>query len=97
MTAGYIQFTIPGAIENKGGVFGAVSDENTVAINGKDQLEAFKKIRDIVEEKINEPAIASQIPTSSIVDELTKLAALRKDGLISDEEYSQMKSKLINK
>ena len=74
MTTGYIQFTIPGAIENKGGVFGAVSDENTVAINGKAQLE--------------DPSVA---------DELTKLAALKRDGLISDDEYAQMKSKLINR
>lgn len=97
ITSGYIQFTVPGGFESKGGVFSAMDDENTVAINGKDQLEAFKKIRDIVEEKMNAPSGVPQASTSSIADELTKLAALKKDGLISEEEFIQMKSKLINK
>ena len=98
MTTGYIQFTIPGAIENKGGVFGAVSDENTVAIYGKAQFEDFRKIRDMVEDKIHSPSAApSQTSAPSVADELTKLAALKRDGLISDDEYAQMKSKLINR
>lgn len=33
----------------------------------------------------------------SIADELNKLAALKKDGLITDNEYAQLKSQLINK
>lgn len=99
MTAGYIQFTVPGGFESKGGVFNAMNDENTVAINGKKQLEDFRKIRDIVEERIHAPFASPPQAASapSVADELVKLATLKKDGLISDEEYAQLKSKLINK
>lgn len=98
-TSGYIQFTVPGGIESKGGVFDAMNDENTVAINGKKQLEDFRKIRELVEEKIYAPSSTptQSSSTLSVADELGKLATLKKDGLISDEEYLQLKSKLIAK
>jgi hypothetical protein len=98
LTAGYIQFTVPGGIESKGGVFNAMSDENTVAIAGKEQSEDFRKIRDFIEEKIHAPVgTPPQASAPSVADELGKLAALKKEGLISDDEYAQLKTKLINK
>lgn len=99
LTAGYIQFTVPGGIEGKGGVFNAVSDENTVTIAGKKQLEDFRMIRDFVEEKIHAPLVATppQASAPSVADELGKLAALKKEGLISEDEYAQLKNKLITK
>jgi hypothetical protein len=103
MTSGYIQFTVPGGRESKGGVFDAMNDENTIAINGKSQLENFRKIRDIVEEKVHAPYViaapASQSgpSPSSIADELAKLATLKKEGMITDDEYAQLKSNLISK
>jgi hypothetical protein len=98
MTWGYVQFTISGGIENRGGAFQAGADENTVTFN-KDKLEIFRKIRDVVEEKINTPAvtIAPVQSKTSIADELQKLAELKREGLITDEEYSQLKSQLITK
>ena len=36
-------------------------------------------------------------PTLSIVDELTKLAALKRDGAITEEEYEQLKRDLLNR
>lgn len=101
MMEGYIQFTIPGGIESKGGVFSASHDENTVTISpfSKSQLNDFRKIRDIVEEKIHATNIAAPqfVSTLSIADELNKLAALKKDGSITDEEYAQLKGQLISK
>jgi len=35
--------------------------------------------------------------TSSIADEITKLAKLKADGLITDEEFTKMKQDLISK
>lgn len=94
--AGYIQFSILGGIENRGGVIEAVSDENTVTFN-IEQLKAFKKIRNIVENKINiteKPNTSYQL---SIADELYKLANLKRDGLITEDEYNKIKSQLLDK
>lgn len=96
MTWGYIQFTLPGGIESRGGSWDAAKDENTVTFHNDRSLR-FRKIRDIVEERIHSPSVpqAQAPPALSIADELGKLANLKKDGLISDEEYSQLKKKLI--
>jgi len=102
VTWGYIQFTVPGGIENRGGAFDAGSDENTVTFRA-DKLEIFRKIRDIVEEMqglgsapiptVPKPQI---LPQSSIADELAKLAALKRDGAITEEEFMQLKKDLLS-
>jgi tetratricopeptide (TPR) repeat protein len=97
MTWGYIQFTVPGGIENRGGAFDAGSDENTVTFRA-DKLEIFRKIRDIVEERqgLGTAPIPQIPPKSSIADELTKLAALKRDGAITEEEFEQLKKDLLS-
>lgn len=65
----------------------------------------FRKIRGMVEDKIhtedkiNTPTAVTALATSnsSIVDKLHKLADLKKEGLITNEEYDQLKSQLISK
>lgn len=102
MTWGYIQFTLPGGIESRGGSWDAGSDENTVTFHA-DKLESFRKIRDITEEKQGLVAIPTTPQTAqtpikpSIADELTKLATLKRDGAITEEEYEQLKRDLIAK
>ncbi len=44
-----------------------------------------------------QPSQQQQIPSISIADELTKLANLKEKGIISDEEFQQMKQDLIKK
>ena len=102
ITAGYIQFTLPGGIESRSGVLDAMSDENTVAFSA-DKLEVFRKIRDIVEERqglgtvpIPQAQSPQMPPKLSIADELTKLAALKRDGAITDEEFEQLKKDLLS-
>lgn len=101
ITLGYIRFTHPGEIGFRRGVNAAfkyaITDENTVTITKK-QKENFRKVRDMVEEKIHAPLMTpQQVSAPNIADEIAKLASLKKDGLISDEEYAQLKNKLINK
>lgn len=105
ITLGYIRFTHSGEIglrriwdSNLHAVFKySETDENTVTISKK-QKENFRMVRDIVEEKIHAPLMTpQQVSAPNIADEIAKLASLKKDGLISDEEYAQLKSKLINK
>jgi len=96
VTWGYIQFTLPGGIERRGGSWDAASDENTVTFN-RNVLESFRKVRSIVEEKQYSNVPTPQTPlTSSKADELTKLAALKRDGAITEEEYAQLKKDLLS-
>lgn len=46
-TNGFIQFVFPGSQEDKGGLFSAGKDENTVMFN-KEQEPEFKKLYDII-------------------------------------------------
>lgn len=45
MTNGYIQFIFSGSTEDKGGIWSATKDENTVMFN-KEQQPEFEKLRD---------------------------------------------------
>lgn len=51
LTSGYMQFSIPGGNESKGGLFKAVNDENTFVFKAKSNKVAHK-IKDFIEEKI---------------------------------------------
>jgi Domain of unknown function (DUF4429) len=54
-TKGYLQFSIPGGIESKGGVFNAASDENTVLFTDIQQAD-FEEVKRYVDSVIdNEP------------------------------------------
>lgn len=102
MSWGYIQLTLPGGIESRGGSWDASKDENTVTFQ-KDKLASFRKIRDIVEERQRRGTESMlQMPTpqasprSSIAEELTKLATLKRDGAITEEEFVQLKKDLLS-
>jgi hypothetical protein len=101
MTNGYIQFTVPGGNESRRGVFDASSDENTVMFNRGD-LSEFEKIRAAVEQQIISRAAAPvpttvvhQAPAASLADELAKLAALRDQGVLTDDEFAVQKTRLL--
>ena len=92
MTVGYIQFGIVGAIEAGGGLMNATQDENSVIFEKRD-LEAFKRLRDIVERRTEE---TRKPPSSaSAADEIAKLAELRAAGHLTDAEFQTLKSKLL--
>ena len=87
--AGYIQFSIKGGFEWAGPVN---QDENALQFDTGEAAD-FRALRDFVQERI----AAHNAPASpvSIADELTKLAALRDQGILSDEEFAQQKAKLL--
>jgi hypothetical protein len=94
--SGYIQFTIPGGNESKGGLFAAASDENTFMFAQKKNNELACKIRDYIESsvlKLKNATGATARP--SLSDELQKLATLRERGVLSDEEFQLAKKKLL--
>lgn len=100
MTWGYIQLTLPGGIESRGGSWDASKDENTVTFE-KPNLENFRRIRSIIEEKQGlgsaQMPITQAAPRTGIAEELTKLAALKNDGAITEEEFVQLKKDLFGR
>jgi hypothetical protein len=96
LTRGYIQFTIPGGNESRGGVFDAVADENTFLFDEAQTSEA-ETIKNYIESRIQEirtPQSRSNEP-SNLADELTKLATLKAQGLLTDEEFQTAKKRLL--
>lgn len=86
--AGYLQFTIKGAMEWHGPVG---QDENSIEFD--DNVEAFKALRDFIQTKIAAPTGAQ--PQVSVADELSKLAQLRDQGILTDDEFAAQKAKLL--
>ncbi len=88
--------TFSGGNESKGGVFDAVADENTFLFDEKNNAEA-EIVRNYIESRMKEirtpqPAKAAVV---SLGDELTKLAALRTQGLLSEDEFQAAKTRLL--
>ena len=86
--AGFIQFSIKGGIEWHGQVN---QDENALQFDKPLNTE-FQALRELVQEKMAN-AISPQ--TGSVADELAKLAALRNQGVLTDEEFEAQKLKLL--
>ena len=93
ITSGYIQFSLMGGGESKGGVFDATQDENTVMFVKKQEKD-FERIRDAVQAVLNAPA-ASAVAQTSVVDQLEKLAQLHERGVLTDSEFQAQKTKLL--
>lgn len=93
MTRGYIQFSLLGGNESRGGVIAAVKDENTIIfsnLDSKRQYELALKVKEYIEKRI----VNQEIRISSS-DEIEKLHALMKKGIITKEEFEKKKSNLL--
>ncbi|MEU4996568.1 DUF4429 domain-containing protein [Streptomyces sp. NPDC021622] len=97
---GFIQFTVPGGIERRS-QFGnqslrAAQDENSVMFTKKQQPE-FEELRVALDEAIATQHGTHSVPATpaSIADELSKLAQLREQGVLSPEEFEAQKAKLL--
>lgn len=96
---GFISFSAAGGNERRSR-FGsqtssAVHDENSVLFTTR-QKAAFEELRKHIEAAIaahHTPGAA--VPTASVADEISKLAALRDRGAITDVEYQQQKQRLL--
>lgn len=97
MLSGYIQFTVLGGNEAKGGVFQAASDENTIMFTKKDQDEA-NRLKQLVEGKIREAHAGKVSPTQplkSTPEQIREFKELLDMGAITQEEFDQKKSQLL--
>lgn len=87
--AGYIQFSIKGSVE----WMGQVNQDENAAQFDTSELADFIALRDLVQERI--AAHSSPMQQISAADELAKLAALRDQGILTDEEFVKQKTKLL--
>jgi hypothetical protein len=90
---GYIQFSIGGGNESRGGLLAAAEDENTVLFRNN---EAFDKARDLIEKKIGSRTGAQVVSAQSSADQLEKLAGLLDRGLLTKEEFDEQKAAIFN-
>jgi len=90
MSSGYLQFIVPGGR----GQTAPGRDENAIVFLGQNELAL--EIKEYIEKRIQELRKA-QIDTThpSIVDELQKLADMKRAGILSEEEFQVAKRKLI--
>lgn len=93
---GYIQFSILGGVEARGGVFNATQDENTVMFRSS-QNSDFARLREEVEKRVAlaKAPKASSGADLSTADQLSKLADLLDRGLLTEAEFSAEKAKLL--
>lgn len=101
-TNGYLQFSILGGVEARGGLFDATKDENTVMFS-RGQQQAFQYAKELIEyyqrEARRQAAAAAAAPViqaaPSAADELAKWAQLRDQGVITPEDFEAKKRQLL--
>jgi hypothetical protein len=97
LTSGYIQFTVPGGNESRGGVFSATKDENTFMFVQKHN-DVMAEVKDYIERRRAElQAPHPTTTTTNLSDEFQKLAQLHAQGVLSADEFQAAKNQLISK
>ena len=102
LAAGYLQFSLPGGKEDRGGVFSALSDENTITLKAGDGRITAKaeQVLEILNQKIREAksgahAAATVVQQTSAADEIKKFKELVDMGVITQEEFDAKKKQLL--
>lgn len=94
--SGYIQFTIPGGNESSGGILAATKDENTFMFATKENNALAIKIKKFIDSAVRKLRMPqANSPTTNLSDEIQKLAGLKEQGILSDEEFQAAKKRLI--
>lgn len=89
-----IQFTLPGSIESNRGMSSATTDENTIIFD-KSELNYAIRIKKYVEDVLSKKDTCNQ-NTNNVADEIRKYQQLLDDGIITQEEFKNMKKKIIS-
>jgi Short C-terminal domain len=94
LTSGFLQFTVLGGNESRGGILAATKDENSFFFRSDN--ESALRIKDYVEKRVQEMRHAHSATPSSIADEIQKLGALKAQGLLTDSEFIAAKNRLLS-
>jgi|SRR5690606_17270922 len=94
-TNGYLQFGILGGNEGTGGLFQATQDENTVVFTAPQQTD-FEKAKQLIDElRARARSSSGASGQVSAADEIEKLARLRDEGVLTEEEFQAKKRALL--
>lgn len=100
--SGYLQFTIAGGNESKGGLFAAASDENSFMFAEKKNNEEARNMKALIDAAVarahappSPPAAAPPLG-NSLAEQINALAELRQQGILSDAEFELAKQKLLS-
>lgn len=93
---GYIQFAYPGSSENKVGMSGAFTDENTIMVSPWNFEEA-KTIVQFIEERRKNSKNSSNVVVNNVsaAEELKKFKELLDMGIITQEEFDAKKKQIL--
>lgn len=91
LVGGYIQFTIAGGVEKTGFVspLALALDENTVMFRAGQNAQ-FEEAKRLIEQRI-----AHKESSASGLDDLEKLAGLKRKGVITESEFEQKKKQML--
>lgn len=96
-TNGFIRFTVRGSPEFRGGLQGAMRDENAVTFR-RGQAKRFNMIRAAVEESITAHAGGPSAATEpDIPEQIKRLDELRDQKLITEAEFESKKAQLLDR
>ncbi len=94
--SGFMQFTIPGGNESRGGIFAATKDENTFMFASPGNNLTAKEIKSYIDSAIRQLRTPQTMaPARNLSDELSALARLKESGVLSDAEFQAAKKRLI--
>lgn len=95
--SGYLQFTILGGNEAKGGVFQAAGDENTIMF-ARNEQDVANRLKELVDRKLHEARAgkaAAPPPVKSVAEQIKEFKELLDMGAISQEEFDRKKAQLL--
>lgn len=96
LTNGYIQFSILGGKEQKGGVVAATKDENTIMFSKKYEKIAIN-LKEIVDKQINKNSNEiTNNPQKGSLEQLKILKELLDSEIITQDEFTQKKKQLLD-
>jgi hypothetical protein len=92
---GTIEFVYPGYFPKPNEM--KHQQENVITFGGKECNENFRAFKELVEKRMREikQQLANTSGKPSVADELAKFAKLHKEGVLTDEEFSALKAKLL--
>lgn len=96
LVAGYIQLTLIGGSEAKGGLIQSTRDENTINFHAYgSNNKKFEEAKRLIEGKITN-SVNGDFSNASYLDDIEKLAKLKDKGIITEQEFKEKKKKLLN-
>lgn len=91
---GFIKFCYGGSNEQRGNLKEAIHDDNAVVFRPKHN-EVFESLKDKLEQRIGQEKSQPPRSETSAVEQLERLARLKDQGHITEEEFQKKKMELL--